>query len=478
MAVPMMAGPMMAVLGFALSDVALWSQQVTARQPFRFGRVTITSLVQLVARVRIAVGDGVVHEGFAADFAAPKWFRKDPARSVDDDVAELADSAHRAAAAWLRAAGDGATSAFDAWRSAYREQVAAAEFDDALVAGFGVALIERAVVDAVCRAAHLPFHRALREGALGFAPSAIDPPLDDGWLPPAEPAPSIALRHTVGLVDPLTDADIDPASPDDGLPRSLAAAVARYGLDHFKIKLAGDVAADRARLLAIARVLREAGVVRPLCTLDGNEGFASLESVAELLERTARESDGAWLLAGLAFVEQPLPRFATFDPSRHAAWRRVLRFAPLALDEADVRPGALRAARPFGYRGVSAKSCKGLFRALTNAVLCATSPELFVCGEDLTTLPALALQQDLALLATLGIAHAERNGHHFFRPLAHLTPAERAAALAAHPALYEELADGGAALGIRSGRLALASLLTEGLGGAVVVEPEARTRLR
>ena len=48
----------------------------------------------------------------------------------------------------------------------------------------------------------------------------------------------------------------------------------------------------------------------------------------------------------------------------------------------------------------------------------------------------MPLQADLATVALLGIAHVERNGHHYFRGLGHLPEAEKAAALAAHPDLY------------------------------------------
>src|SRR5207302_8085313 len=38
-------------------------------------------------------------------------------------------------------------------------------------------------------------------------------------------------------------------------------------------------------------------------------------------------------------------------------------------------------------------------------------------GEDLCNLGPVALLQDLALMALLGIEHVERNGHHYYRGL-------------------------------------------------------------
>src|SRR5204863_514653 len=61
----------------------------------------------------------------------------------------------------------------------------------------------------------------------------------------------------------------------------------------------------------------------------------------------------------------------------------------------------------------------------------------FMSGEDLTLQAGVALQQDLALVSLLGLAHAERNGHHYVNGMAGLPLAQQAAVLEAHPDLYE-----------------------------------------
>jgi hypothetical protein len=73
------------------------------------------------------------------------------------------------------------------------------------------------------------------------------------------------------------------------------------------------------------------------------------------------------------------------------------------------------------------------------------------------------LQADLASVALLGITRVERNGHHYFRGLGHLGDAEKAAALAAHPDLYERRGDE-AFLRIKEGMLDCASLQVPGMG--------------
>ncbi|HWA38385.1 MAG TPA: hypothetical protein VG873_11010, partial [Burkholderiales bacterium] len=81
----------------------------------------------------------------------------------------------------------------------------------------------------------------------------------------------------------------------------------------------------------------------------------------------------------------------------------------------------------------------------------------FMTGEDLTTQAGLAVQQDLALVALLGLAHVERNGHHYVNGMAGLPEAEQAAFLEAHPDLYER-SHGAVRLRIAGGNLALGSL--------------------
>ena len=49
---------------------------------------------------------------------------------------------------------------------------------------------------------------------------------------------------------------------------------------------------------------------------------------------------------------------------------------------------------------------------------------MFIAGEDLTCQAGLAVQQDLALGALIGITHAERNGHHYVDGFAETPAAE------------------------------------------------------
>ena len=152
----------------------------------------------------------------------------------------------------------------------------------------------------------------------------------------------------------------------------------------------------------------------------------------------------------------------------------------MIIDEADDWVTAFREATLLGYRGVSHKNCKGIYKSLHNLALAAAHnarvghAELFLAAEDLTNLPVVPLQADLASVALLGITHVERNGHHYFRGLGHLSAAEKTAALAAHPDLYERRGDE-VFLRITEGMLACASLQVPGMGFAALPDLAAMT---
>ena len=111
---------------------------------------------------------------------------------------------------------------------------------------------------------------------------------------------------------------------------------------------------------------------------------------------------------------------------------------PVIIDESDDALDAFPRARALGYRGVSSKTCKGIYKSLANRARCAAwGKGYFMSGEDLTIQAGLALQQDLALASLLGLSHVERNGHHYVNGMAGLPASEQQAFLAAHPDLYE-----------------------------------------
>ncbi|MCZ6597467.1 MAG: mandelate racemase [Planctomycetota bacterium] len=440
-------------------EVGFFVTECRTQLPFRFGAATVTWAPLLTARVAIETEDGRASEGFSADLMMPRWFDKDPAKSVGDNVRDLAGSARAAARKYVELPPG---RVFDLWLETYRAA------PDGLVEGFGLALVERAVMDATCRAVETSFFRALKDDLFGFDPGKALPALD-GWSLaaslPEEPVGSVRVRHTIGLADELAD---------------LEQEIARHGLTCFKLKLSGEPRADARRLLDLAAVLdeisrRSRGVSRRSpggaeLTVDANEQYGDPVELARVLDAVSTDDAGARLLRGLLHIEQPVSRALSLEPGVEEGIAALSAFAPVILDEADIGIESFPRAIELGYRGVSVKNCKGVFRTLLNRGVCETrEPGLFQSAEDLTNLPVLALQQDLATIAALGLPHAERNGHHYFPGLRHLPPGEARAALAAHPDLYAER-DGEIYLRIEDGALALGSIQTIGYGYDVPID--------
>jgi hypothetical protein len=184
----------------------------------------------------------------------------------------------------------------------------------------------------------------------------------------------------------------------------------------------------------------------------------------------------AWLLvapAGLS-ITAPIRRCArTLDVIERPVGLAAAR--PVIIGESDGDLDAFVRARALGYAGVSSKACKGVWRSLINLARCRAwnaaegSGRYFMSAEDLTTLAGVCVQQDLALVALLGLPHVERNGHHFVDGFAGRPKAEEVRFMEAHPDLYAATPRG-PRLAIRDGMLALGSLDTPGLGATV--EPD------
>jgi hypothetical protein len=456
--------------------IDLFERDVRLRMPFRFGVVTLTQAPQVFARVSIRLADGRTGTGMAAELLAPKWFDKNPALSNEDNFDQLRLALAIARELYLGGTGE---SAYGHYTRHYRTQIdrGAARGLNALVANYGPALIDRAVLDALCRALQQPFHAVIRSNLAGIGASELVPDLSEfdfsTFLSQLRPAAHIDARHTVGLVDPITRDD-QAHRVDDGLPETLEEVVAAYGQRWFKLKVGGKVAADVDRLARIADVLdRIPGGYR--ATLDGNEQYDGVDGALALWQTMAAEPRLARLCRSVVFIEQPIKRQAALAQPVAA----LAAFKPVIIDESDDGLDAFVRGRAMGYRGVSSKTCKGLYKSILNRARClmwnreegladalyegaapAASAGLvpyLMSAEDLTIQAGLALQQDLALVSLLGITHVERNGHHYVNGMADLPAAEQQAFLAAHGDLYET-SHGAVRVCIDGGRLAIGSL--------------------
>ncbi len=427
-----------------LASIELLERDVKLRMPFRFGVVTLTESPQAFVRCRIRSEDGREGEGAAAELLAPKWFDKNAALSNEDNCEQLRASLRAARGQYL------AHGLATAWQHSMPTK--------GLVENYGPALIDRAILDALCRALGVSFYEAVQRNLVGAGTfEGMDLP---AFFSTLKPQSTIAARHTVGLVDPITAADQN-ARVNDGLPETLEEVVARYGQRWFKLKVGGDAKADVERLSAIAAVLDR--IPHPYhASLDGNEQYDDFEGVAALWSRMKAETRLKRLVDSVIFIEQPVKRQKALEKSITGIDK------PVIIDESDDSLDAFARAKALGYTGVSSKTCKGIYKSLINRARCsAWGGGYFMSGEDLTIQPGLALQQDLALVSLIGITHVERNGHHYVNGMADLPQGEQDAFLSVHPDLYER-SHGAVRVKITNGELAIGSLDCRGYASAAM----------
>ncbi len=467
----------MSAVAIRLEDVRFYMRNVHTRMPFKYGAAVLTAVPILHVVAQGALKNGTRVQGVAADILPPKWFDKDPAKSYADNVADLLCAAQAARTAYLAAARS-PKSFFAIWQAGYAQTVSAGDAHglNRLTTVHGSTLMERALIDAVGCGTGASYFELLKANLLGLELGAIHPELqgvEPGQVIGAAPLAQLHVRHTVGLADPI--GDIAPAERlDDGLPQSLADCVEHQGLTYFKVKVSGDLAADLARLAAIAELL-DGHDSEYKVTLDGNEQYQEMDSLIGLLDTLAAQQPR--LYERILYVEQPLERSVALDAALASGIRAAATRRPLLIDESDDALDTFRQALALGYKGVSSKACKGLVKALANLALARQRAGCFLSGEDLMNLPVVPLHQDLAHVAALGIGHVERNGHHYVRGLDHLTAAERAACLATHGKLYREVDDGLVALDVRAGKIEVGSLQVAGLGVGVPVAVDAMVEL-
>ncbi len=455
-----------------LDAFAIRERTVDLRLPFRFGIATVTKATQATLSVRIGTSDGRSAVGYAAESLFPKWFDKNPALSDDDNMDQLRTSLNVALDLYRAAGFD---TCFGLSARVYRAQQAecAAKGLNPLIASFGAALVDRAILDALGRLLDLPFADMIRANVAGIAADTLTPDLagfDIGRFLADLPQPAtIAVRHTVGLVDALDDSDLDRgARRDDGLPETLEEVVRERAGRYYKLKVGGDIRADLDRLTRIAAIL-DSGLDAYACTLDGNEQYDDVEGIAELWARMEETPALRRLIDSVLLIEQPIKRAVTLDrPVTALAAKK-----PLIIDESDGDIGAFPRAIELGYRGVSSKNCKGFYKSILNAARAADrngkargGARYFLSAEDLCTWPGICTQQDLALVSTLGLSHVERNGHHYIDGMCFASDVEQNAFVAAHPDLYHREPGRPARLRIRGGELNIRSLHCPGFGFA------------
>jgi len=433
-------------VAFQIKDIQVFQRAVTLRLPFRFGAATVTACPQAFAKVTLQI-EGVDWHGASAELMVPKWFDKSPQRTQDDNFDQLRLCVLKARDAYL-AAGS-ALSAYSLSESTTERVIEQMllQGHPRLVGQFGPALLDKAIADAVLRSQNQSWISGLGAGLLG-----------DPWSGclKLHQANSVWLRHTVGLADRLTDAEPLTAQ-EDGLPNSLTQAIDAYGLKYFKLKVGGQLDADIERLAKIETVLSKVKDYK--VTLDGNETFQNVESLSVFVHAMTQHEATQRLLERTLLIEQPLPRAIALEEKIPTMPLNI----PVILDESDDHPDVLVKGLALGYRGISSKACKGIYRSLHSASLVQQTPQCLLSGEDLTCQAGLGVQQDTLLATSLGVQHIERNGHHYVKGFGIAPTHESNEFAKAHADLYSSN-HAGVHLNVQQGQINIASLHQAGFG--------------
>lgn len=440
---------------------ALGTRRTTKTPPER--------LTNPLGHVRLVLRDDSGGETFgcSGDRLSVRWLDKRAGRSKGLKLRELVALIEHARDVYLenRSFDD----PFRMWKRCHTAIVEAGlrRGQEDLTSSFASALLERALVDAVCRLAGKSVFRMVHEDKLGLRPDDVHPELRGFSLADhlsPHPVTRFHIRHTVGIADPLVETDLPAAKRvNDGLPETLQEYIRTDGVTFFKVKISGDVERDLRRLEKIWSVLPK--TPETVVTLDANESYADIDSLTRFVKTLEREVVG--LFQHLRYIEQPLPRALTLDPTTRTAIRRLAEIKPLLIDEADGRLHSYREAYSIGYAGTSHKNCKGFFKSLLNRALVARhmarNETAFLSGEDLQNLPIVPLHQDFATLSILGLTDCERNGHHYNHGLSLLSQKDRESVARHHRDLYVPRGDRWF-LNVRGGKVECASLQCVGFG--------------
>ncbi|MCF6310902.1 MAG: hypothetical protein L3J39_00475 [Verrucomicrobiales bacterium] len=453
------------------------------RFPFHYGIASMNEVPHLFLRAELEI-DGQPAIGISADGLPPKWFTKVAEDTPEEELSGILESiTHAARTAEIIATQD---SLFDFWKELYHQQIEWAHQNDIapLLAQFGVSLIERAMIDAFCRAKDTTFAQALAQNRFGIRLDQLHPELDSrspaDYLPaPNSQAATLITRHTIGLSDPIRASDISEAArADDGLPQALEDCIQTYWVNWFKIKLCGDLQTDLERMAALAELFAQQ-VPTYHFTLDGNEQFKTIEAFHAYWDQCLADPrlDDFFSPAHLLFVEQPLHRDQALADHVAADLTSWSESPPLIIDESDSSLQSCARALKLGYAGTSHKNCKGIFKSIANACLLKhraqhdpTAALPILSGEDLVNIGPVALLQDLTVMHALGIKHVERNGHHYMRGLSAFPQEVQAQTLQDHADLYQTDQENIPCVHIKGGKVNIQSLLDAPFGTAFRID--------
>src|SRR5689334_7875788 len=185
----------------AIRDIAFFERPVTFARPFRFGAVVINATPQAFVLIEIEVEGKGRAVGASAEFLVPKWFDKRPHLTPEQTVEELRCSLMIARELYLEHRDFDTAFGLHAACIARQVKHCAKEDIPPLAAGYGPAEIDKAILDALLRAAGANFFDGMAQNIAGID-ARLSRDLTDSdiaqFLAGRKRLERVAVRHTVG----------------------------------------------------------------------------------------------------------------------------------------------------------------------------------------------------------------------------------------------------------------------------------------
>ena len=453
--------------GLRILDYSLRLRNSFTQTPFRYGNGELTACPQALVRVNVEF-NGNVSQGFAADCLPPLWFDKRVDKSYSRQIDDMCET--------IVEAGDlvDASMRFDNPLDLSLALVNSGQSNplkNELLSSFGKSMLERSVIDAVCRLEGGTFGDLMVSGIL-CDDRQISFTLDSGRAASThvwnldKRSDNIDVRHTIGLADEIWDANV--SSNGTALQTHIRTSKLRY----FKIKIANRGNEDVDRVVQIAKCIEAEAGDGYAVTVDGNEQFSCFTDFLELYAQLQAAPSLRKFCKNVIAIEQPLSRLHALDPSQLNGLAEFASQTPVIIDESDEKWSSFAQALEYGYTGTSSKACKGVFKALYNRQIIEDknrrgANKFIMTGEDLCCIGPVSLHADLSLVSFMGLQHVERNGHQYFHGLDYLPQECYADVIRQHDDLYLEK-DGVPCLRILDGAISIGSINSNAFGCGIV----------
>ena len=168
------------ILKIKIKQANLYSRRVSTRIPFKFGSSLVTEMPVILAQIVMETSNGKMGTGVSSCGIPPGWFDKSRDKTAAQGEKDLLDAALAAIDLQTGSAPDTAWNLHRNTDLGLRNNSALKNLND-LTLSFGSALMDNALIDAICRTSGTTFHQALKKKDLsGDQLGAHIPALRDG----------------------------------------------------------------------------------------------------------------------------------------------------------------------------------------------------------------------------------------------------------------------------------------------------------